>query len=77
MVDAVSRVANESGGCIEESDAKVWIPILINGAKEKNSAVKAASEYALITLLKLRQTDDVYKVYMSYDISVMCCVHGY
>ncbi|XP_067931600.1 stalled ribosome sensor GCN1-like [Watersipora subatra] len=59
-IELVSRVANHACGGLDESDMKVWIPVLITGAKEKNSAVKAASEYALITLLQLRQSEATY-----------------
>lgn len=63
VIELVSRVANNSGSDgLEESNAKVWIPVLISGAKEKNSTVKSASEYALITLLQLRKSDAIYRV---------------
>lgn len=62
VVELVSRVANQGGAGMDESSAKVWIPALLSGTKEKNSTVKAASEYALITLLQLRQSDAAYKV---------------
>jgi len=65
VVELVSRVANQSSAeGIDESTGKVWIPTLIVGTKEKNSAVKAFSEYALITLLQLRRSDEVYKKYL-------------
>ena len=75
VVELVSRVANQtSSDGIDESTAKVWIPTLILGTKEKNSAVKAFSEYALITLLQLRRSDEVYKVSRPRKSVVCACV---
>lgn len=62
-VELVCKVANQlSDEGLEESCCKVWLPILLNGSKEKNSAVKANSEYALITMLQLRKTEKIYNV---------------
>ena len=75
VVELVSRVANQSSSDgIDESTAKVWIPTLILGTKEKNSAVKAFSEYALITLLQLRRSDEVYKVSINHDVQLFLYV---
>jgi len=57
VIELVARL-----GPLEDSIAKIWLPVLVNGSKEKNSAVKANSEYALITLLRLREDDSLYKV---------------
>ncbi|XP_014262100.1 eIF-2-alpha kinase activator GCN1 [Cimex lectularius] len=37
---------------------KTAIPMLVNGTKEKNSYVKANSEFSLVNVLRLRQGDD-------------------
>lgn len=63
LVELVCRVANQkSESGLEESCQKIWVPVLVNGSREKNSAVKAASEYALITMLRLRKSEEGYKV---------------
>lgn len=41
---------------------KMLLPTLVNGTKEKNSYVKANSEIALITVLRLREGDDTQQV---------------
>lgn len=41
---------------------KLLLPTLVNGTKEKNGYVKANSEIALISVLRLRQGDEVQKV---------------
>lgn len=41
---------------------KLLLPTLVNGTKEKNGYVKANSEIALITVLRLRHGDDVNQV---------------
>ncbi|PSN31349.1 eIF-2-alpha kinase activator GCN1, partial [Blattella germanica] len=37
---------------------RLLIPMLVNGTKEKNSYVKANSEFALVSVLRLRQGDE-------------------
>jgi len=39
------------------SAAKVFVPALVNGTKEKNSVVKSGAEMALVALLRLREGD--------------------
>lgn len=41
---------------------KSLVPMLVNGTKEKNTAVRANSEQALVALLRLRQEDSTYQV---------------
>lgn len=41
---------------------KLLLPTLVNGTKEKNSYVKANSEIALITVLRLRDGDEMHQV---------------
>jgi hypothetical protein len=38
---------------------KTLVPLLVNGTKEKNTMVRANSEHALITFLKIRINDEV------------------
>lgn len=38
---------------------KTLTPLLVNGTKEKNTAVKINSEIALVTFLKLRENEEV------------------
>ncbi|KAG1668440.1 eIF-2-alpha kinase activator GCN1 [Nymphon striatum] len=44
---------------------KLLIPQLVNGTKEKNTVVKANSEYALVSILKLRNGDGMLQAYSS------------
>jgi hypothetical protein len=46
---------------------RLLIPMLVNGTKEKNSYVKANSEFALVSVLRLRQGDETQQV-------SFCCV---
>lgn len=41
---------------------KVTLPMLVNGTKEKNSYVKADSEIALVSVLRLRQGEEMLQV---------------
>ena len=42
--------------------AKLIVPALVMGTKEKNTAVRADCEYALIHVLHLRKGDAILKV---------------
>lgn len=37
---------------------KCLVPLLVNGTKEKNTMVKAYSEHALVSVLRLREAED-------------------
>jgi hypothetical protein len=45
---------------------RLLIPMLVNGTKEKNSYVKANSEFALVSVLRLRQGDETQQVSFCY-----------
>jgi hypothetical protein len=47
---------------------RLLIPMLVNGTKEKNSYVKASSEFALVSVLRLRQGDETQQVSYCYVI---------
>lgn len=47
---------------------KVFVPSMVNGTKEKNSAVRSACEQALISLLRIRQGLDFYNVNFSFCV---------
>ncbi|VIO91325.1 Uncharacterized protein BM_BM6680 [Brugia malayi] len=47
------------------NEMKVIVPMMLNGIKEKNSAVRAACEQALIALFKLRRENSRYDDYLS------------
>ena len=49
---------------------RLLIPMLVNGTKEKNSYVKANSEFALVSVLRLRQGDDTQQVTTVYCFNV-------
>lgn len=46
-------------------DLKFVVPMLVNGTKEKNSAVRATSEEALAYLLQLRDGVKIYEVFLN------------
>ncbi|XP_074643687.1 stalled ribosome sensor GCN1-like [Tubulanus polymorphus] len=43
--------------------AKAWIPMLVNGTKEKNTLVKSNSELALVAILHLSNNDKTLQMY--------------
>merc|ERR1711997_918027 len=44
-----------NGGLLPADLLRGLLPMLVNGTKEKNSAVKSSSESALVTIMRLRQ----------------------
>lgn len=50
---------NYSPKTLPISMLKILVPLLVNGTKEKNSIVKLNSELSLITILKLRRSDQI------------------
>lgn len=61
----VTQVSSLIASCDQPlplSAVKILVPALVMGTKEKNSMVKSSSEYALISVLKLREGDAVLKV---------------
>nr|XP_022338883.1 eIF-2-alpha kinase activator GCN1-like [Crassostrea virginica] len=60
----VTQVSSLIASCDQPlplSAVKILVPALVMGTKEKNSMVKSSSEYALISVLKLREGDAVLK----------------
>ncbi|KAL8584762.1 hypothetical protein ACOMHN_035681 [Nucella lapillus] len=53
------------GGGMSVEVMRVVVPALVMGTKEKNTMVRAASESALVTLLRLRQGDTFYQSTLS------------
>lgn len=45
----------KDGGLLPKDLLRSLLPLLVNGTKEKNSAVKSSSESALVNILRLRQ----------------------
>ena len=46
------------GGLLPKDLLRSLLPLLVNGTKEKNSAVKSSSESALVNILRLRQKQE-------------------
>jgi len=55
---------------------RVLVPMLVMGTKEKNAAVKSYSEYALVSLLRLRQNDSTLEASVVDCADVMISQHG-
>ena len=45
----------KGGGLLPKDLLRSLLPLLVNGTKEKNSAVKSSSESALVNIIRLRQ----------------------
>lgn len=61
----VTQVASLIASCdtpLPMSVIKVLVPALVMGTKERNTMVKSSSEYALISVLKLRKGDTLLNV---------------
>ena len=56
IVDKKPTVAD--GGLLPKDLLRSLLPLLVNGTKEKNSAVKSSSESALVNILRLRQKQE-------------------
>ncbi|XP_062579849.1 stalled ribosome sensor GCN1-like, partial [Saccostrea cucullata] len=57
LVTQVSSLIASDDTPLPMSAIKVLVPALVMGTKEKNTMVKSSSEYALISVLKLRKGD--------------------
>ena len=53
---------NGEGEGVTPEVLRVLVPALVMGTKEKNTMVRAASESALLALLRLRQGEQLYQV---------------
>ena len=58
----VSFVTSSTDKTLNPSISKIFIPSLVMGTKERNTLVKSNSEYALISLLHLREGETYLKV---------------
>ena len=58
----VSYITSSVDKPLNPNLTKLLIPSLVMGTKERNTVVKANSEFALISLLQLRQGDSYLKV---------------
>ena len=45
---------------------KVFIPMLMNGTREKDASVRLRSEVALVNMLHLKEGDELYKVFFNF-----------
>ena len=57
-----SFLARSQSTVLDSAVLQAFIPVLVNGSKEKNTLVRSNSEFGLIALLKLRDGDKTYKV---------------
>ena len=59
MIGFISTATDEA---LDMAVIKSLVVVLVSNTKDKNTAVQADSEFALVSLLKLRQGQDVYQV---------------
>ncbi|XP_076452806.1 stalled ribosome sensor GCN1-like [Babylonia areolata] len=65
MLTYVGDGGTEAEGGVQGEVLRVVVPALVMGTKEKNTMVRAASESALVTLLRLRHGDAFYQSTLS------------
>ncbi|XP_013411317.1 eIF-2-alpha kinase activator GCN1 [Lingula anatina] len=53
------------GTPFDMSQLKVWVPVVVMGTKEKNTGVRADCEYTLVSLLWMRQGEDVVRAVLA------------
>lgn len=54
---------------------QAWIPMLVNGTKEKNTVVRSQAEQALLAVLRLRQGNAVLEVSRSQVKALAVLLH--
>jgi hypothetical protein len=60
---------------------KSLVPLLVNGTKEKNTMVKSYSEHALVSVLRLRESEDETSAVLLSDLdpgpreALQDCIH--
>lgn len=67
----VTFVTTSYDSALPLDTTKEFIPMLVNGSKEKNTVVKTQSESALVALLRIKQGDDNLQV--SGDTRLCSC----
>ena len=62
VAQVATYVAQQCSSSLPIQVLQAWIPMLVNGTKEKNTVVRSQAEQALLSVLKLRQGNAVLEV---------------
>lgn len=71
VAQVCSQLALAQDEPLDLSDLKVLVPQIVNGTKEKNSALRFDSEMALADVLRLRKDDTL------FEASTLCIYSTY
>ena len=68
VANVINYVAKsrDSTSALDVDIVKTLVPVLVNGTKEKNTLVRSSSEWALVSLLRLRHGDELFQVQTHY-----------
>ncbi len=58
----VTHLAANSEKALDSSLLKVFIPMLVNGTKERSTLVRSSSEVALVYLLHINRAESIVEV---------------
>ena len=61
-VQSVQFLTTSTTGTLDEALLKCFIPMLVNGTRERAPLVRTSSEVALASLIRLNKPDSIYKV---------------